>query len=76
MTVQPLAAYCLANSSPIPELAPVIITVAASDAAGNTVSGPVTNSPVMTPTPRMAILLIVSLDKLLAAENYLRTAVS
>src|SRR5262245_31545791 len=33
MTVQPFSAYCLANSSPMPELAPVISTVSASATA-------------------------------------------
>src|SRR5678815_1049981 len=34
MTVQPFARYCFVNSRPIPELAPVIITVSAVAEAG------------------------------------------
>src|SRR5579883_162935 len=40
MTVQPFAAYCLANSSPMPEFAPVMRTVSAAAVAGNAASMP------------------------------------
>src|SRR5215472_11123503 len=44
MTVQPFAAYSLANSRPMPEFAPVIITVAAT-AAGSLVIAPSNPAP-------------------------------
>jgi hypothetical protein len=40
MIVQPFAAYCLVNSRPMPEFAPVIITVSANAASGATAQVP------------------------------------
>src|SRR5262249_54866880 len=48
ITVQPFAAYCFANSSPMPELAPVIITVCAPARPDNTSNASASNPFVVT----------------------------
>ncbi len=57
MTFQPFAAYCLTNSSPKPEFAPVISTVSASAADGTTSVLPMSSAAPSASAERLSIAI-------------------
>jgi hypothetical protein len=58
MTVHPLVAYWVANSSPIPEFAPVIITVAAIAVDGKGAAHDIASQKMRAFNRRVAIIVV------------------